>query len=539
MMNHGRAVDGQSSRRGTRVVGIWLQLADASLADGHGEGLVRWMRALVGGLDRLPDVDTIVIPCARGSRPLVEALLADTVADAPADAAPRLLSPKLRIMVCGRDQSRARAWREWFTTRRAGLKERLAGFGVTASPLTWWAGLRPLVATVPSSLGLVLALVGRLAMILLTTARLVAMEVVRPFLPRIRPLFDDIAADLHGRTGTALWIVPNPAWGAAVGLPGRLVVNAADIVYREYPLLDVPADVIRAHQASLELLAARAEAVVCFSRHVAERQVRPAVGGIARQVAVVPHAPMATRVPGGGAEASRRLLADDLRRHFATAVVGRPHRHYCDFPFERIDYLLVSSKCRPYKNYAGVLEAYERILRRHRRGVKLVVTGALSSNPELAGFLHRRGLVFDVVEAVNVAEDVHARLLRHARALVIPTFFEGAMPFGFAEAVGLGTPVAFSRIPVVEEVLTAAELEVPEAFDPADVEAMVRSILHVLDHPADVLARQQRVVERFRERSWADVAAEYLACGDVAPASRAGIPGIVGRIGRRLYAKAG
>ncbi len=523
----------------THRVGIWLQLADGSLADGHGEGLIRWIRGLVGGFDRLPEVDTIVIPCARGSRSLVEALFAGMDADSPPDGPPRLLSPKLRIVAVGRDHGRARQWHDWFTSRRGRLKERLAGFGVTANPLTWSAGLRPLVATVPSSLGLVLTLIGRVWRIAVTTARLVGLEVVRPVVPRPRPVFDDMAADLHGRTGETLWIVPNPAWGAAAGLPGRVVVNAADIVYREFPLIDVPADVIRAHQASLATLAERAEAVVCFSRHVAERQVGPVVGGIAKRIAVVPHAPFTTTLSGLDDTASRRLLAEDLRRHFATSANGRPHRFFCDFPFEQIEYLLVSSKCRPYKNYAGVLQAYERILRRHRRRVKLVVTGVLSANPELAADLHRRGLVFDVIEAANVPEAVHARLIRHARALVIPTFFEGAMPFGFAEAVGLGTPVAFSRIPVVEEVLTAAEFDVPESFEPTDVEAMVRSILHVLDHPADVLARQRRVLERFRERTWADVAAEYLACGGIAEAPRWSLPGIVGRLGRRPHAKAG
>jgi hypothetical protein len=524
------------------VVGIWLEMGDAALADARGEGLVRWVRALVAGLDDLPDVGTIVIPCATGSRRLVETLFADAgtaSCGSEAGGPPVLMSPKLRIMTAGRDQSRAAAACERFSRRRGRLKDRLAGFGVRPNPLTWPAGLRPLVATVPSSLGLVLTLVGRVGRIAVTTVRLLALEVTRPFVPRVRPVFDDIAADLHARTGESVWIVPNPTWGAAAGLPGRLLVNVADIVYREFPLPDVPAEDIRAHQRSLAALAVRAEAVVCFSHHVAERQVRPVLGGIAKRIAVVPHAPFATTSSGLDDEASRRLLAEDLRRHFATSVNGRPHRFFCDFPFEQVEYLLVSSKCRPYKNYAGVLEAYEQILRRHRRDLKLVVTGRLSGNQSLAAELHGRGLVFDVIEAANVPEDVHARLIRHARALVIPTFFEGAMPFGFAEAVGLGTPVAFSRIPVVEEVLAADEFAVPESFEPTDVEGMVRSILHVLDHRADVLARQRRVLERFRERTWADVAAEYLACGGIAQARRWSLPGIVGRIGRRPHAKAG
>lgn len=201
-------------------------------------------------------------------------------------------------------------------------------------------------------------------------------------------------------------------------------------------------------------------------------------------------------------------LAADLRGHFSKP---KPHRYFCDFPFESVDYLVVSSKCRPYKNYAAILHAYEDILRRHRRDLKLMVTGHLSGNPDLAAILHLRGLVFDVVEATNLPEDVHTRLIQHARCLVIPTLFEGALPFGFAEAVSLGTPVAMARIPVVEEVLTADDLAATEYFRPGDVAAMTRSILHVLDKPGAVLDRQQRIVAGLEQRTWADVAADYLA----------------------------
>ena len=60
-------------------------------------------------------------------------------------------------------------------------------------------------------------------------------------------------------------------------------------------------------------------------------------------------------------------------------------------------YMLVSSQVRPYKNYKRLLKAFDAVLRRHRRNIKLVVTGDLNSNEDLLLFLQERGLVFDVI----------------------------------------------------------------------------------------------------------------------------------------------
>ena len=171
---------------------------------------------------------------------------------------------------------------------------------------------------------------------------------------------------------------------------------------------------------------------------------------------------------------------------------------------------MVSSQVRPYKNYKRLLEAYDAILRRHRRNIKLVVTGNLDGHHELASFLRKKGLVFDVIQARNLREELHLRLIRHAEVIVIPTLFEGGMPFEFAEAVGMGTPCAFSRIPAFTESLTEQELAGPEVFNPRESHSIEQTILHVLDHREEVLKRQQIVVERLSQRTWTNVAEECL-----------------------------
>ena len=499
------------------TVGLWIELSDAALADGHGEGLIRWTRALISGFDAVPAVEAIVVPCQPGSERLMAALFA---ADAADGWPQQLISSKLKIITGSRSHGRAAALHHWLDRKQRRCRDRLAGLGASADPLSWLRALLPGRDKRRKPLRFALAMLGRLWKLLGAAGLLGFTALLRPFVRRLPTPFESLAREFSRRDGIGLWIVPNPVWTAAALLSGRLVVNVADIVYREFPLPDLAATDIERHTAGLHLLAAKADSVVCFSEHVAERQVRPVIGGVARRIVVVPHAPFRTQPCALASDASHRRLADDLRGHFRHP---QPHRYFCDFPFERVEYLLVSSKCRPYKNYAGILQAYEEILRRHRRDLKLIVTGHISGNPDLAAVLHRRGLVFDVVEATNLPDDVHARLLQHARALVIPTFFEAALPFGFAEAVGLGTPVAMARIPVVEEALGRDAVAAPEYFAPHDIPAMTQAIVHVLDHTAAVLARQRGIVAGLQQRTWADVAADYLALGQGAgPAAHVG-----------------
>ena len=103
------------------------------------------------------------------------------------------------------------------------------------------------------------------------------------------------------------------------------------------------------------------------------------------------------------------------------------------------------------------------------------------------------------------------RLIRHAELIVIPTLFEGGMPFGFAEAVGMGTPCAFSRIPAFMESLKEQELAGPEVFNPRESGSIEKAVLYVLDHRDEVLKRQQMIVERLSQRTWANVAEEFLS----------------------------
>lgn len=491
-----------------RSIGIWVELPDAALADSHGEGLVRWLRAFLRGVDTINDVEQIVIPCTKSAEPLIRRLFSDDTSGGQATA---LISCKLVFRAFTPTDSILPRLHAWIDGKRKRASNRLEILEVSKKPKRWLATLRsPPAEGAPRKKPFLLG-AHRLGKIFGALLSLGFTGFLQLLLPPSDSPFESLAKSVRRAFPGITWVIPNPGWAAAAHLTGPKILTVADVVYREFPLFGVTAAEINEHARRLSDLAAAAEKVVCFSDHVARNHIAPALPGVTGKIIVVPHAPFQTELPQMPATESRQQLGRSLRGRFRAPPLNR---HYCDFPFEDVEYLLVSSKCRPYKNYAGVIQAYEHVLRRFRRNLKLIVTGHLSGQPELVAELRRKGLVFDVIEATNVPDHVHSLLLANAQMLVIPTLFEGGMPFGFCEAIGMGTPCVMSRIPVVEETLTQEELATCEYFDPTDVSAMTRAILHVLDNREQVLARQSVIRERLLCRTWSDVAREYLALNE-------------------------
>ena len=494
-----------SSRATQDTVGIWIEMTDAALSDSHGEGLIRWAKAFVRGLDAIPSVKRVVIPCSQSAKPIISRLFSEMGEETEN---PRLITDKLVISAVTTGTSPLCTLRTWADRKRKRCKERLESFNSTINPLTWPRSVLALAKESPSSLGLAVLSVARIGRLVVTAIGFGLSELVRPLVRHIPSTAEAMAYSANREFRGVTWIIPNPGWPAAPLLKGRKLLNIADIVYREFPLPGVSTAELEEHAKTLRLNAAAADKIICFSHHVARRHISAVLPEAGPKTVVIPHAPFETFPVDASAGDPRRRLAMALRHHFSTTL---PHRHFCDFPFEEVDYLVVSSKCRPYKNYAGVLEAYERVLRRARRNVKLIVTAHLSGNTELSAMLHQKGLVFDVAEATNLPDDIHRLLLANAKLLIIPTLFEGGMPFGFAEAVGQGTPCVMAKIPAVKETLQSDELSGTEYFQPTDTTALSEAILHVLDNRDAVLARQQVIRERLMERTWRDVAAEYLS----------------------------
>ena len=485
------------------TVGIWIELDVPTLQLCYGEGLIRWLRCIIMGIDELPAVKEIIIPCTQEAAPVIRQLFAER---GRCDDDQCLISKKLQVKAFSLNGSSTESLQEWLRQKIAYLENRLDSLSKSVSSERILKQVFRKFFEKPRTLRL---LAERFALSVICIKDLALRKLFLKLLRRVPiPRFDNLALKASESFPEASWVIANPKWKNASILKGRRIVTIPDLVYREFRLDGFTEEELQVHAKTVCEVATAADKIICFSSHVVHQQIAELLPDHDRKkIRVVPHAPIHPGSFSDSQNDSRIQLGNELRQLFSSEQM---HRHYCDFPFERMRYVMVSSQVRPYKNYKRLLEAYDAILRRHRRNIKLVVTGNLDGHHELALFLQEKGLVFDVIQACNLREELHSRLIRHAELIVIPTLFEGGMPFGFAESVGTGAPCAFSRIPAFTELLTEQELAGPEVFNPRDSGSIERTILHVLDHREEVLKRQQIVVERLSQRTWTNVAEEYL-----------------------------
>lgn len=487
-------------------VGIWIELDAATLQICFGEGSIRWLRYFIKGIDELPVVKEIIIPCTDQSAPVMKQLFAESRHCGDDDC---LISKKLHVKAFLLEDSCADMWREWLGKEIANLENQLDNLGKQLGSKRILKQVFREISGKPRTPRLLMKRVALGVICIKDLALRRLLLILRRWITPKNYPFDRLAVKAGEAFPGTSWIIVNPQWKNSSIFEGRKIVAIPDLVYREFQLDGFTEQEIQTHTKAVCEVAAAADKIICFSSHVVHQQIAGLLADRdSDKIRVVPHAPILPDSFADSENDSRAQLGNELRQFFSSEQV---HRYYCDFPFERMRYVLVSSQVRPYKNYKRLLKAFDAILRRHRRNIKLVVTGDLNSNEDLLLFLQERGLVFDVIQAINLKENLHTRLIRHAELIVIPTLFEGGMPFGFAEAVGMGSPCAFSRIPAFMESLTGQELAGPEVFNPQESGSIEQSVLYVLDHRDEILKRQQMIVERLSQRTWANVAEEFLS----------------------------
>ena len=137
-------------------------------------------------------------------------------------------------------------------------------------------------------------------------------------------------------------------------------------------------------------------------------------------------------------------------------------------------YFVVVSTIEPRKNLAMLLQVWRQLAQRHGQETPaLVLVGQRGWECEnVVDLLERsaplRGLV---IEKGRCSDKDLATLLKHARALLFPSFVEGyGLPL--AEALDIGTPVIASDLQVFREIAG----HVPDYLDPLDGPAWLRAV---------------------------------------------------------------
>ncbi len=175
-------------------------------------------------------------------------------------------------------------------------------------------------------------------------------------------------------------------------------------------------------------------------------------------------------------------------------------------------YLLCPAHLYPNKNQAFML----RVLAGMPNRLPVVLTGADTDLPrlnprarKLRALMKSLGLVLgrDVHPLGFVASGQYDALLRHARAVIMPTLAEG-MCFPVEEAIWAGVPVLCSDIPVMREHMQRIGADVIW-FDPRRPASLHDALLDFQANYDQYKARALEQNMRLRPWSWQDVAHEY------------------------------
>jgi glycosyltransferase involved in cell wall biosynthesis len=172
----------------------------------------------------------------------------------------------------------------------------------------------------------------------------------------------------------------------------------------------------------------------------------------------------------------------------------------------------------PRKNLAMLLRAWEQLHTSGRAVLPLVLCGAVGwKNDDLQPILSRGGHAGWLINLGYVSDPVLAGLYRRAVLVCCPSLYEG---FGFPvlEAMGAGTPVLASDIPVHREVAGAAAIFLPPD-DPARWAKEAAALASDDDRRRELAARGRRRAGEFSwQRTATDTAAAWAAAAGMRPA---------------------
>ncbi|GAA4841648.1 hypothetical protein GCM10023310_19420 [Paenibacillus vulneris] len=181
-------------------------------------------------------------------------------------------------------------------------------------------------------------------------------------------------------------------------------------------------------------------------------------------------------------------------------------------------YITFPSVVRLHKNHDRLIEAFLRYKQSpdgKRSQLRLVLTDQQHDRPlegAMAAAL-QRCTDAEARSSVNFigrlpSHDIPS-LYKYAFGTIVPTLFEGSCPFPILESLVMDTPVATSRLEVINEVVSDHYALI--TFNPYDVAEMETAIRQLVWNRNPLVLRQKQALQSMLNRKWTDVANEYYA----------------------------
>jgi glycosyltransferase involved in cell wall biosynthesis len=496
-------------------IGIWCMVETTAgpITILPTEGIGVFVHNLVGGLMALPEVVEVALVvhprdqeqvtayhCRHGSRV--------RVLSRPKENPPvrQRLGKYLDAWVSRSDRAygRLHSWR----TRRASMRGRIREAATQAlRPVLIQASrgrlpaLAVLALVVPwlflaawctgAAVGLGAALVRALILPLLWLDRVVRRAHASPRFQAPPPVPADLDATpaelvrVSEEAECAMWVLPSLLCNHPVKLPSIQFIH--DLVTYHFPDYFDPSFVAKIAELA-PVRAGQALLIACMSAFIRDHDL---LGELELSPAKVRMVPSATPV-------DLPVMSDVEAAALLPATLSRK-------------YLFYPTAFRPHKNIPGLIKALRRLRDRHGVGdLDLVLTGHMPNVllPEHQRLVQAYGLEGHVHVVGQVDRRQLAALYRGAFATLVPSLYEQAS-YQIAEALQAGCPVACARIPPFLEQcrpLGKAMLY----FDPLDAGAIARAVLTIRDDRDAMIRRQERASRALWQRTWKQVAAEWL-----------------------------
>ena len=315
------------------------------------------------------------------------------------------------------------------------------------------------------------------------------------------------------------WYCPTAFWPSFNGIKTPRLMCVPDVVLTEFPsgFASVGGNRFLNTFQTIEQTIRGAENFVTYSETIKWGTLVDRYAVSASKVNVIRHAPndlsCLVKITGfPDVEAASRHYCQSLLQ---TALQRSTNPYYtATFQNSDISFLFYASQLRPNKNVLLLLRTYKYLLRKRYIKHKLILTGYHEDLPDIKHFIFNHRLENDVLFLHGLSLSELAACYKLADLAVNPSLSEGGCPFTFTEALSVGTPVVMARISVTEEVLTDPELQKITFFDPYDWKDMANCIEWALAHREELLTIQQRTYEELSQRTWKEVANEYLCTLD-------------------------
>jgi glycosyltransferase involved in cell wall biosynthesis len=299
--------------------------------------------------------------------------------------------------------------------------------------------------------------------------------VVPPCLP------EDIAKAAHCDVWLIPYIIPYP-------LPTPSVLLIHDLVTYHYPE-GLDSTLVRKVARLAPARAAEATLCGCMSAFIRDKDLLGTLALSPSKVRMVPFA----------APRDFPNVTDERAALLRPAFLVRP-------------YIFFPSGIRGYKNQRILVEALRELRDRHNEnGFDLVLTGEIPNEmpKDLEELIDRLGLRQQVHILGPVDRETLGALFHCAFAVIVPSLYEqGSFPI--YEGLHFGCPVACSDIPPLRE-QCAPMGDAMLYFDPRDPDAVARTIIMIRDHREEIRSRQHQTSRVMWQRTWQDVAREWLA----------------------------